>query len=970
MAQNRWFKLTILSVFLGLFQACTPAGDGPTSSPKTPVNPTTATEKNEKDRSQTTFVLPNGLEVLVVSSPKFTKASAAMAVPVGSWSDPEEHQGLAHFLEHMLFLGTKEYPDATEYGAVIAKNGGYANAYTARTLTNYIFEVNSGALPEVLRRFSRFFVSPTLDAKYIEKEKNAVHSEFDKNIRSDGWRFWQMFGLTEPEGHPARKFNIGSRTSLKNASAEVLREFYEKHYSSDTMKLVVLGSQPAPELRAMVEANFQDVPNRGLKNKPNELILPKSQAGKWMDIKSIGNKDELTLLFPSSSYDVHWQSKPGVILGSLVGSEHAGSLASILKRKQWINRLSAGSLDLAQGADAGYFNVSLELTEKGRAEQDEVLKTVFSALGEIQKQGVKKYLFTEKQAMARLAFENRGLVDGADEAGRISALMLIHPALEVDERSSLYFASDEELTNRFLKTLTPSNATVLTQSPQARVDKVEPIYGTEYSVKEISKETKKEWDEAMAKALSGYTYPAVNPWIPTSFILHKTETATTPRLLGDIQNGPLWFKQESGPETKPIAFATVEIWTPEISRSPRSFLLAQIYGKAFEISQSERFAPLVEAGYAAGLVLGTPFIQVKVQGYSEKFSDVLYDVLASPANKLNSVSITEEELVKIKGDLRKEFADHKVKSAINRAVGRKRALMVSPAYEVEDYADLLDAVTVNEFNAFVKVVFSRIHVRGLIYGNLEADPLKDLIPKVISNLKADRLSFEEVQAIELRENVAKPGQKFVAVMEGLDNNNGMIVQIETGARNHKNVAMNMVLGNLIQDRYYGEMRTNQQLGYIVQGGASTTRAATRLDFYIQSGDYQPEELSKRTHAFLATLLGDIDNVLEEQFVNARDGLILELSRKSSVMSDRFQRLEELWSSRDAEWLYDENLVGALRSLTKEEVKAHAVKSLSVEAQARLSIYYYGSKSTVPKDFGGDTPVTAVMDFPRLIRDTK
>ncbi len=967
MMNHPWFKVTILPVFfLGLLQGCTKFSPNEVIAAIGGSKPVAA----ESNRSQETIVLPNGLEVLMISSPGFTKASAAMAVPVGSWSDPEEHQGLAHFLEHMLFLGTKEYPDSAEYGAVVAKNGGYTNAYTSRTHTNYLFEVNTEAMPEVLRRFSRFFVSPTLDPKYIDKEKNAVHSEFDKNIRSDSWRFWQMFGLSEPVGHPARKFNIGSRTTLKNATSEVLRSFYEKYYSSDTMKLVVLGSQPVSELRALVEANFKDVPNRELKGKPSDIVLLKSQPGQWMEIKSIGNKDELTLLFPSSAYDVHWQSKPGSILGGLVGSEHEGSLASILKRKQWINRLSAGSIDLADGQDAGYFNIGLELTEKGRAEREQVLKTVFSVLGKIQNEGVKKYLFTEKQTMARLAFENRGLVDGANEASRISALMLLHPALQVDERSMLYFASDEVLTDKFLKTLTPDNVTVIAQYPEATVDKTEPIYGTEYSVKPIADETKKEWAQALAAEVAAYKYPAPNVWIPTSFKLHKTETSKIPRVLGDDARGMLWFQQESGPETKPMAFATVRIWTPEISKTPRNFLLAQIYAKAFEVTQSERFAPLTEAGYTSGLSVTPSAVQVKVFGYSEKFADVLYDILASPTVGLNTISVSDDDLVKIKGDIKKEFADYKVMSAIQRSVAKKRALITNPSFEIEDFEGYLDGITTADVNQFAKDLFKRIYVDGLAYGNVLADPLTGLVPKIAANLKADVLTADERLALQQPDTVLKTGQKFVTAFGGLDNNNGMIVQLDTGARTHAGVAVNMVLGNLIQDRFYSEMRTNQQLGYIVQGGASTSKTATRLDFYIQSGDYQPEELSKRTSAFLATLLAEFDQVLAEKFEEARSGLILELSRKSSVMAEKFTAFEGLWMSRGADWSYDDSIIAELKTLEPAAVKAHALKSITPDTQSRLSIYYYGTKATVPADFGTDVPVKNKAELQKLINEVK
>ena len=60
---------------------------------------------------------------------------------VGSFQDPEDREGLAHFLEHMLFLGTEKYPDVDEYSSYLKNNGGFSNAYTARDLTNYQFQV-------------------------------------------------------------------------------------------------------------------------------------------------------------------------------------------------------------------------------------------------------------------------------------------------------------------------------------------------------------------------------------------------------------------------------------------------------------------------------------------------------------------------------------------------------------------------------------------------------------------------------------------------------------------------------------------------------------------------------------------------------------------------------------------------------------------------------------------------------------
>ena len=90
------------------------------------------------------FVLPNGMKVLLLSDPKLNVASAAVAVGVGSLSDPPSRPGLAHYLEHMLFLGTEKFPGVEEFGEYLQRNGGYNNAYTARDRTNYHLEAGRG----------------------------------------------------------------------------------------------------------------------------------------------------------------------------------------------------------------------------------------------------------------------------------------------------------------------------------------------------------------------------------------------------------------------------------------------------------------------------------------------------------------------------------------------------------------------------------------------------------------------------------------------------------------------------------------------------------------------------------------------------------------------------------------------------------------------------------------------------------
>ena len=99
-------------------------------------------------------MLGNKLRCLLIQDDEADKSSAALNVHVGCALDPKPLYGVAHFLEHMLFMGTEKYPSENEYAEFISNNGGYNNAYTNLTDTNYHFEVSNDAFGEALDRFA------------------------------------------------------------------------------------------------------------------------------------------------------------------------------------------------------------------------------------------------------------------------------------------------------------------------------------------------------------------------------------------------------------------------------------------------------------------------------------------------------------------------------------------------------------------------------------------------------------------------------------------------------------------------------------------------------------------------------------------------------------------------------------------------------------------------------------------------
>ena len=215
-------------------------------------------------RSYEYTVLDNGLQVLLVSDPVATKGAAAMDVGVGHFSDPDDVAGLAHLTEHMLFLGTKKYPDEDAFGEYLSANGGDSNAFTDTENTNYHFFIKADKLEKALDQFAGFFESPLLLKESIANEKKAVISEHSKNIDSDSWRITEVLRSTSNNMYPYHKFGTGNAESLKDRCRPTTKEMTADDANDDDddangSETVTLSPTPSTTATTATTATKQDV---------------------------------------------------------------------------------------------------------------------------------------------------------------------------------------------------------------------------------------------------------------------------------------------------------------------------------------------------------------------------------------------------------------------------------------------------------------------------------------------------------------------------------------------------------------------------------------------------------------------------------------------------------------------------------------------------------------------------------------
>jgi insulysin len=215
--------------------------------------------KNET-RIFNTEILKNGIKTIYVEDKELDKTIISVSVNIGSYANPKDYQGLAHFLEHMLFLGSKKYPEEDYYEKSVKKYGGFSNAYTELFETVYYFSVFNNGLEHTMDIFSRFFIDPLFNEESVLREINAVHSEHDKNINDDHWRIHQMLKNVADIDNPYNTFPTGSKFSMDEKTIrDKMIEFYNKYYVSENISICIISNLDIKQQKKLIYKTFGNI---------------------------------------------------------------------------------------------------------------------------------------------------------------------------------------------------------------------------------------------------------------------------------------------------------------------------------------------------------------------------------------------------------------------------------------------------------------------------------------------------------------------------------------------------------------------------------------------------------------------------------------------------------------------------------------------------------------------------------------
>ncbi|MEQ9824544.1 MAG: insulinase family protein [Puniceicoccaceae bacterium] len=885
-------------------------------------------EKHPLDETETErFVLPNGLRVLLVSDPKLDQAAASMSIGVGSMSDPDERAGLAHFLEHMLFLGTEKFPDASEYGNYLRSNGGYSNAYTAGDHTNYHFEVYPFAFEGALDRFAQFFIAPLFSQEFTDREKNAVDSEHAKNLENDRWRFFQLWRNHYNPEHPAHHFSTGNAETLAGIQREEFIEFYNTYYSANQMALALVAPNPVSEMKEWVHAYFSEIENKGLERVrfPEDFILPKD-ALRLIEIEPIQDLRELTLEFAMPSFLEQFLSKSHSLISYQLGYEGEGSLLSALKEAGWATGLGSGfSLDTA---DYGSLSIQVSLTPAGLEHYRSVIEMIFSYIELMRQSPYPTTLFSERQTMARLEelYGDKG--EGANRAVALANNLRVHD-IEIAERVNyLWTEPDPEHYFALLDHIRPQTMMVSLTAKGLEVDQQEPIYGTPYRYTETPGSF---FEGLQTPALQkGLRLPSPNPFVPESVKL----LAERPVKLLDEPGLELYYSQDQTFQRPKVAIQ-FKIRHPEAFPTLEHAVLKDFYADVVRESLNELAYPARMAGLGYSIASGAEGLYLTLSGYSESAMSLLNEIL----DAMLKVEVPVERFEAIQDLTVRSLENFPKGDAWVIARDAKRELTTEVYFTPSQRLTVARDIELEDVQAFAKVLFAQAHVESLIHGNVTAEEAVSA-----ARLIQARLDYAPLERSELFDNGALVLDSGIIAERSLKlevSNSAYWSEYGLGSDEPEVRAAALILNNFIAEPYYSEMRTQQQLGYIVSAFAGREEQQYFLYFVIQSGQYAADELQQRSEAFISTLPAQFASLPSDAFERLREAAIALVEQKPKSIAEKAGGFFEKAYELDLDFDRTERSVRALREVTHAQVLERLTRALSPEHSTRRMVLAFG-----------------------------
>lgn len=900
------------------------------------LNPALEGRKVEK------LLLDNGLQAYLVSDPGADQSAAGLAVDAGSWEDPKEYPGMAHFLEHMLFMGTEAYPNEFEYMQFINDHGGSVNAYTASDRTVYMFSVNNDGYEEALDRFSHFFIDPLLSPNCINRELHAVDQEHSKNIEHDGWRQFMILKETGNPDHPNCAFSTGNAQTLSGIPQSALRSWYQSHYSADQMHLVMISPLPIEEMRTLAVSDFSRVQRSKVSKKALPPELSSShQRGHFIFIKPVKDIKQLSLAWevPTIYAEDITRQSPDLVAHAL-GQEGENSLTQVLKQEKIAEGVRVSCDRLSK--QTLFFSIDIDLTDYGLTQVDTAILRVYEAIARLKVEGFPAHLFDEIQTMAKLNYQFQSRDDAFSTVMTLASALPYEDLSSFPEKTRIPKKYDPAFIQSFVETLKPDTCLYFVLADPAKTgvltDLKEKWMNAEYAIKSASREHLTLWEEATP--IPSIQLPPKNPYLPKELTLvsSKPEPAQdSPFLLVSGEGCSVYHAQDTRYKVPEIAFQ-FSFKSPLIDTSAKSQVLTDLYVRALFEKLSADLSLASLAGLFTHFHTDDYALKMGLNGYHDKAPLLLAKIFSSFKN----VSPTREEFEIYRTSLACDYDNASKELPVRQAMQQLDGILFSKPTGMEKLS-AIKLVTFEDFSQFSQTLFQTVYTEAMLYGNINRHDAQSLWNRLHTELDSKPFAIQnhpKKQVLLLSEKYGP----YKLVQSTDRQGSGVLLLLQEGPFTFERKAIQQVLGYALTDAFFDTLRTKQQTAYIAKAWNTEEERQLMQFFAVQSSTHTPTDLLARFELFLETFDKNLRvQIPEGRFESIRATLITLLKMPPENMPGMAARLNDLaFEYHDFKWI--DKQTEMMKQLRYDQFCDTACQLLSRSNPRRFAILMEGAIS--------------------------
>ncbi|MDF7786249.1 pitrilysin [Pantoea stewartii] len=895
----------IAAILLGLLalavQAETGAGWQPVNMP---------IGKSEQDpRQYQAITLNNGMTVLLVSDTQAPKSLAALTLPIGSLDDPAQQPGLAHYLEHMVLMGSTRYPQPDSLADFLKKHGGSHNASTASYRTAYYLEVENDALEPAVDRLADAIAEPLLDPVNADRERHAVNAELTMARSRDGLRMGQVGAETINPAHPAAHFYGGNLDTLRDKPGsnlhQALLDFYHTHYSANLMKAVIYSNKPLAEMATIAVNTFGRVANHNASVPAiTEPVVTEAQQGIIIHYVPAQPRKQLKIEFRIPNNSDRFRSKTDTLISYVIGNRSPNTLADWLQKQGLADGVSAGA-DPVTERTSGVFSISVSLTDKGLAQRDEVVAAVFSYLAMLRKNGIDQRYFDEVSHVLALDFRYPSITRDMDYIEWLADTMLRVPVEHTLDAPYLADRYDPAAINARLESMTPAQARIWYISPQEPHNKLAYFVNAPYQVDKITAQTLTQWQQR-GQAIQ-LAMPRLNPYIPDAFTLVSTDkTYRHPVKLDNDFGMRIYWMPSQFYASEPKASITVALRNQQAISDARQQVLFGLndYLASLALDELSSQASIGGISFSTSENDGLVF---NASGFTQRLPDLLKQLV----NRYSTFQPSEAQLQQAKSWYLERLDAAEKGKAFEQAIQPMQLLSQLPYTQRDTRRKLVNGITLKDVVAYRDALIKNATPEMMVIGNLSADSVTQLGRELKQQMQCDGTHYwhSNYLSVEkpLKANLEQHGSSTDSALAAL--------YIPLGYDEYQSMANSAMLSQIVQPWFYNQLRTEEQLGYAVFAFRMPVGRQWGIGFLLQSNSKPPAYLMQRYQAFYPQAEHRLRSMSQADFVQYQQAMINDLKQRPQTLNEEADRYSRDFDRQNYDFDTRQKLMEQVQQLT-------------------------------------------------------